>query len=95
MLNDSAPSIVVHVAGMVVATSHRVIQRCAVCGLSLRDSIHEMGISHGDSPPEVRTWEVNRLIAVQNMHSGQSQTIRPKADELPWNCCINFLPANE
>jgi uncharacterized linocin/CFP29 family protein len=77
---------IVHVVGPDIDVHGRIVQRCAVCGAKLCDSLGVM-IPEGQ---EYAVWPMGRLVEVE-AGNPTSTVLLPEQKHLPANSCEEFI----
>lgn len=72
-----------HIAGLIVKIDGRVIQRCAVCGEKLIDSLNSASCDGSPMP----VWQENRFVQVD----GNYWSLLPESNELPVDHCLPLV----
>jgi hypothetical protein len=77
---------VTHIAGAVICTQGRTIQRCSLCGEKLVDSKGAMVETKYAGEP-FPTWIMGRLVQID----GAVWTLLPETDKLPDDSCLELV----
>jgi hypothetical protein len=82
---------VTHIAGPRITACGRIVQRCSLCGEKLCDSKNAaMPLNEDGTAPEFPTWEVGRLIRVEEGNPAE-YLLLPDTDRLPDDSCLALL----
>lgn len=65
----------IHIAAPSVTINGRTIQRCAVCGLKLIDSLHEVAMNENGTPAPVHTWNLWDMIEMETVDDHTTRTM--------------------
>lgn len=77
-----------HIAGTIITVNRRTVQRCALCGLKLRDSKGVMApVGPNGRVAGFATWEVGRVVRVTE-GPPTATTLLPDTDDLPADSCL-------
>lgn len=77
---------VTHIAGHSITVRGRLIQRCALCGEKLVDSLNT---ASPDGRP-IGTWEVGRFVNVTFGNPSRSVVLE-NSDKLPDDSCLSLV----
>lgn len=82
-----------HLAGPAITICGRVIQRCAICGEKLVDSLNcAMPLKPDGTADTIGTWEPGRLVRVEAGNPAHWILLEDPEDmRLPADACIDLV----